>query len=334
MEQPSICIFGAGAIGLDLAGQLLLGGRKIAVCTRGATFEALRTTGIVWTYQNEPVVFAPERFTLRSSVVEARKYDLIFLTTGVEALEEIAPAVSGIAHPGSVILSATNGIPPWYSLKQDTTIGRFEFSTAPREAFSRFINPESVLGVVVGRFAHSASPGVVSEAGGSGYTIGTLDHQPSARVSEVQRFLAESGITVRISDNIHRDIWLKLIGNVATNPLSVLTEKNIGEMLSEPATEGRMRTLCREVVAVGVRLGVISDRDFNEEAYFTFLRDRLSEHRTSMLRHFQTNKRLEIDRIIGAVRMLAVADGPAPAVNVPAILELESQIFEKLAMPE
>ena len=86
----SLCIFGAGAIGLDLAIQAILAGINVTLIARGHTLEVLKTRGIVQRSPEREI--APNRFRVYSSLSDAGQQPLIVLTTKVEDLLEVSRA--------------------------------------------------------------------------------------------------------------------------------------------------------------------------------------------------------------------------------------------------
>jgi ketopantoate reductase len=113
--------------------------------------------------------------------------------------------------------------------------------------------------------------------------------------------------------------------------LSVLTELTIEKLLANDRHNQRMRRLAREAAKVGVRLGVIRQNDFREEQFFKSFHERIADHRSAVLQDFQKGKQLEIPKMLEAVELLARAPGPAPAVDIPAIKELDREVKRKLA---
>lgn len=329
----SICIYGAGAVGLDLAWNCIRSGYDVTIIARGSTLEALRLVGIV-NETAERELIPPSKFRVFSSSQHAGAHDIVFITTKVDSLLEVAPEIPPLLSPDSVVISATNGIPPWYSYLQEATIGRFSFPLEPRTQFLQSVPGHLLIGGIVERSCELGAPGIIRKATGKGYTIGELDHTHSDRSGQIQELLNHAGFKVTISDNIHRDIWLKLIGNIAVNPLSVLTQSNIGEMLCDRLVRQRMISAARQAESVGIRLGVINTGDFNEESFLSTMAEKLGTHRPSMLQDFEKGKPLEVPRILGVVEMLANAPGPTARVDSSIITELRNEIEYRLGRPK
>ncbi len=330
MNDSKICIYGAGSIGLDLAWHLIRAGNDVTLISRDKTLEALESHGIRHAGAPSERIL-PGAFKVTASAVEAGVHRYIFLTTKVDDLIEIASDVKHLIGPQSLVISATNGVPPWYSHLQDDTIGRFTFPHEPRERFFAEIPAAQLIGAIVERNVQLSAPGILQQSGGKGFTIGELDHEDSARVDSVVHLINQTGLHATKTNNIHREIWLKLIGNISLNPLSVITEQTVGKMMSNDRVFQRMQRLAREATRVGIRIGVIKPSDFREEQFFAFAREKLSEHRPSMLQDFQRGKNLEIHRIVEVVEMLARAPGPGAVIEIPALKELDKELKLKVA---
>ena len=162
MEKSTVCIYGAGAIGLDLAWHVIRAGHAVTIIARDQTRETLERNGIKhMAFPAEKMI--PPSFRIVSNSAEAGVQRYIFLTTKVDALLEIAPDVTSLIGPQSLVISATNGIPPWFSHLQDDTIGRFTFPLEPRQTFLAAIPPDQLREQ---RNAKIAGFGVWSEAAG------------------------------------------------------------------------------------------------------------------------------------------------------------------------
>ena len=58
-----------------------------------------------------------------------------------------------------------------------------------------------------------------------------------------------------VETNLRSDIWLKLMGNVAFNPISVLTEATMGQIAAHPGTRDLVLAMMHETAEIASRLG-------------------------------------------------------------------------------
>ncbi|MBX9668660.1 MAG: 2-dehydropantoate 2-reductase [Candidatus Obscuribacterales bacterium] len=324
-----VCIYGCGAIGLDLAVQLIKGGHAVTLIAKGETFKLLHDHGIEHIAQDgERTKITPDSYSVHETNTCRDSQDLIFLTVKADTLTTIAHDINPLLADDTIVVSATNGIPPWYSYQQDETIGRYLTNTSVREKFLEQVPARHIVGATVGRSASRSAPNAVSQTFGSGYVIGEPNHHMSERLHRLSEMLGGCGLTARMSDNIHRDIWLKLLGNVCVNPMSVLRECNIGELLSDQDTKQEMLDITREAELVGIKLGVIMPGDFNIERLVDFAKLNLAHHEPSMLQDFRRGAALEVHRIVEVVIMLS--EEPGVDVPVDKLRSTHKRLLQKL----
>jgi 2-dehydropantoate 2-reductase len=105
-----------------------------------------------------------------------------------------------------------------------------------------------------------------------------------------------------VRPRIRNEIWIKLWGNVAFNPISALTRATLEDIARDPATRAYARAVMLEVEdvagALGERMpvGVDARIDGAQE---------VGAHKTSMLQDLEAGRELELEAIVGAVVELA-----------------------------
>ena len=328
MSKKDIAIYGSGAIGLDLGVHLIEAGHRVSFIARSETKTKLVSSGIIYQSVQQPRTVKPNQFFCTDDTSTLSSQDYVFLTIKADDLLEIAKCLEPLIGQDTVVISATNGIPPWYSYLQDRTIGRFLDNTGPRDEFLKHIPGEKIVGAAIERSVTRSNGNEVCHNSGSGYVIGELSHVVERRTLELKSVLEGAGLSADISDNIHRDIWLKLMGNIFVNPLSVLTEHTIGEMMNDPKVLSRATKMVEETLKVGLHLGVISANDFDMEALVTRCRGRLTNHETSMLRDYKNGNKIELHRIVEVVIMLA--ELPGVNIPVPEVKSVREDVLRKL----
>jgi 2-dehydropantoate 2-reductase len=66
-------------------------------------------------------------------------------------------------------------------------------------------------------------PGQVHHHFGNKLIIGEPSGDKTARVQQLAALLEKAGFEAQVSDQIQKDIWFKLWGNMTANPISALT---------------------------------------------------------------------------------------------------------------
>jgi len=117
------------------------------------------------------------------------------------------------------------------------------------------------------------------------------------------------------------------MGNVAFNPISVLTGATMGQIAAHPGTRDLVLAIMHETAQIATRLGsppkISVERRFEGAA-------KVGEHKTSMLMDYQAGKPLETDVLLKApVELARLVGAPAPNLEaVYALIDLLSQGFD------
>ena len=113
--------------------------------------------------------------------------------------------------------------------------------------------------------------------------------------------------------DLRNDIWLKLLGNAALNPISALTRATLVEMTNDSLVEPLVREMMEEAVAIATKLGVTFEITIDRRIDGA---RRVGAHKTSMLQDLEAGKALELDALTGVVVELGEKLGvPTPATR-------------------
>jgi 2-dehydropantoate 2-reductase len=156
---------------------------------------------------------------------------------------------------------------------------------------------------------------------GTRFSIGEPDGSISERCTAFSRAMIAGGLKCPVEKDLRADIWLKLLGNVAFNPASVLTRATMGEIAAHPGTRQLVLAMMHETAEIAAHLGsppkISVERRFDGAA-------KVGDHKTSMLMDFEAGKPLETDVLLRAPVELARLTGvPAPSLEmVHALIDL------------
>lgn len=291
-----IAIYGAGAIGAFLGARLALGGDEVALIARGPHLQAMRNKGV---YVRSPQGDFHAQPVATDDPEAIGPVDFVVLTVKAHSLPEIVPHLGPLLGPETAVVSAQNGIPWWYFQRHG---GKWEGthleSVDPGGVISEHIEPERVIGCVVYPSAEIVEPGVIQHIEGDRFSIGELDGSSSLRCKALSAALIRSGLRAPVRPRIRQDLWVKLLGNVAFNPLSALTRATLAEMTSHPGVGAIARSMMAEADAVARGLGV--EVPVTIEQRFAGAQ-KVGHHKTSMLQDLESGRRLELESIVGAV---------------------------------
>jgi 2-dehydropantoate 2-reductase len=120
--------------------------------------------------------------------------------------------------------------------------------------------------------------------------------------------LAAAGFDVTHSDQVRRDVWYKLWGNLTMNPVSAITGASGDRILADPQVRAFCSAAMREAAEIGALIGCPIDQSPEDRHAMTA---KLGAFRTSMLQDAEAGRAIELDAIVGAVRELGARVGVA-----------------------
>jgi 2-dehydropantoate 2-reductase len=315
-------VLGAGAIGAYVGAALARGGADVTLIARGDHLRALVEHGVRVHSPRGDFDAHPAATSELTAIAHA---DVVVLGVKAYSLPALAPRIGELLRPDAVVVAAQNGIPWWYFQRQGGPLdGRIVESVDPGGVVSRAIRPEQVVGCVVYCSTEIAAPGVIRHIEGTRFSIGTPGGQPNDVCRSIAAAFTAGGLKCPVDADLRPQIWLKLIGNAAFNPITTITRATLGGLAASPHAVGFVRTVMEECAAVadalGIELPVSLDRRL--EAGLA-----VGDHRTSMLQDWEAGKPLETECMTAAVVEIAgMVDVPVP--NVQALHELTKAVEE------
>lgn len=289
-------IVGAGAIGAFAGAMLARSGEDVTLIARGANLRAMQDHGV-------RVRGSLGEFEARPAATDdpaaAGVVDVVLLTLKAHSLTEMAPRLAQLIGPETCVVSAQNGIPWWYFYRLGGEWEGTHLETVdPGGLISQSIDPSRVIGCVVYPSTIIIEPGVVEHIEGTRFAIGEPDGSKSERCRRIAGAFIKAGLRCPIRTDIRRDMWVKLMGSVAFNPISALTRATLAEIVQCPETRELAAAIMTEAEAVARRLGIemgISVQQRLDGA------EKVGHHKTSMLQDVETGRPPELEAIVGAV---------------------------------
>ena len=307
-----ICVFGAGAIGGYLAVLLARAGADVCVVARGPHLAAMNQHGLTLLAGGEELVVD---LAATDEPASLGKQDVVIVTLKAHSISAAVDGIRTLLHKDTAVVSAVNGVPWWYFHGLDSAFGeRHVESVDPGGAIWNGIGPQRAIGCVVYPSAEVVEPGVVRHLSDNRLILGEPHGDRSERIVALAALLLAAGIKAPIRPRVRNDIWMKLWGNLAFNPLSALTHATLDVLATEPGTRAIARRMMEEGQAVaealGVRFAVDIERRIDGAA-------RVGAHRTSMLQDLTLGRPLETDAVVGAVQELGALVGVAtPTIDL------------------
>eukprot|EP00913_Durusdinium_trenchii_P021285 g19998.t1 len=323
----SVCVYGAGALGGAFAAKMANGlgsDVDVSVIARGAQLEAIRSKGIRVVYDGDSEAPLAAKVRATEDPFALPQQDLII--TGLKG-HQLASAAEGIARlckDNTRIIMILNGIPWWY-FHQDADSGFAERQIPeldPGGDLWRLVGPHRVIGCVAYQGAEVIEPGCTKLNGSGHFFLGEPGGELSPDLQAIADLLGRASLDIRPTQRIRDEIWAKLRGNAAFNPISALTRALMADLMSDAGLSEMVRRVMNEVQAVGTSLGCRFSRSADEQF--------ASAHgfglvKTSMLQDLLARKPLEIVPLTGMVVSLGTLTGtPTPVCEV--LLSLTRQL--------
>lgn len=310
-----ICVVGLGAIGGLMAawlGSRLAPGRvHLSALARGATLEAVRAHGLVLeTAQGDVAV----PVHVSHDPLQLGVQDLVIVAVKGPALAAVAPAVARLMGPHTQVLTAMNGVPWWFFDGLPGACQGLQLdSVDPGGSARAHIPSAKVVGAVVHLSASSPAPGRVRHGNGNSLIIGRALGGVGEPVQALAALLSDAGLAVSTSDQVQREVWFKLWGNMTMNPVSALTGAPCDRILDDPLVRGFCSAVMLEAQAIGAAFGIPIDQDPEQRHAVT---RKLGSFKTSMLQDLLAERPLEIDALVAAVREIGVhLQQPTPSID-------------------
>ena len=296
-----ICIYGAGAIGGWIGARLAALGEPVSVVARGATLAALHTHGLRL-QQAEGLLQVPVQAADNAAALGVQ--DLVVVAVKAPALAEVARGIAPLLGPHTMVLTAMNGVPWWFfqgfgGAYAGTSLKAVDASGAIAAA----IPARHVVGCVVHASCALQAPGVVQHHFGNKLILGEPSGQQTERAKALAALLKRAGFEAPLSEQIQRDTWYKLWGNMTVNPVSALTGATTDLILDDPLVRDFISQVMREAKEIGARIGIPIDQQPEDRHAVT---RKLGAFKTSMLQDVEAGKPVELDALVTVVQELGV----------------------------
>jgi 2-dehydropantoate 2-reductase len=295
-----LVIVGAGATGGFLGARLARAGEDVTLVARGAHLAAMRAHGLRVLSPDGDFVTHPACTDDLGAVGAA---EVVFLTVKAHSLPALAPQIGPLLGPDTAVVTAQNGIPWWYFERQDGPLANTRLETVdPGGVIAANIESRRVLGCVVYPATRLVEPGIVEHVEGSRFTVAEIDDSRTERREAIVAALGRAGLKSPGRVRIRQEIWLKLLGNVAFNPISALTRATLVDIATFPETRAVARAAMEEANQVARAMGIQLEIGVEQRLAGA---EKVGAHKTSMLQDVETGRPLEIEALVGAVVELA-----------------------------
>ncbi len=240
LEKPKIVVVGAGGMGALFGSILKDGGLQVtlvdtnpdhvaAICENGLQitgFGGDRTVEIAATTDAGPVDAA----------------DVILFQCKAHGSRDAARSVRHLVKGGAVCISFQNGI-------------------GNEEVIAEEVGADNVLGGLTAMAGEMLGLGRIRDFSRVPSYLGEMKGGISDRASQIASAFTSAGLETHASEDIRRDTWKKLLGNIAFSALSGATNLTSAACLGVPELKRTSLRALDEALAVAASLGIDLDRE-------------------------------------------------------------------------
>jgi 2-dehydropantoate 2-reductase len=289
-------IAGAGAIGGFIGAKLARVGADVVLFARGPHLAAMEQRGLRVVSRDGDFEVRPQVTGDLSTVGTA---DVVFLGVKAHALTTLAPTLRPLFDPNTTVVSTQNGVPWWYFQGLGGELEGMHLERVdPGGAIAKAIEPERVVGSLAYFSTDVAEPGVIHHTEGNRISFGEPNGTRTDRTRAIAEALIAAGFRCPVTTRFRHEIWVKLLGNVAFNPISALTGGTLEELARHPDVSRLVREVMVETEAVAARLGIELPISIEQRMAGA---EKVGAHKTSMLQDFEAGRPMELEAVVGAV---------------------------------
>jgi 2-dehydropantoate 2-reductase len=301
-----VAVLGAGAIGAYVGAALHRGGAEVHLIARGPHLEAIRRQGVrVLSPRGDFTAMTPAT----DDPSQVGPVDFVFLGLKANAYGSCGPLIGPLLHEETAIVAAQNGIPWWYFHGLSGQYeGRRVHSVDPGGVVTRALPLERAIGCVVYCSTEVEGPGVIRHLEGTRFSIGEPDGSISERCLAFSEAMTAGGLKCPVQADIREDVWIKLLGNAAFNPISALARATMVEIATHTGTRETVRLMMEETLQIAAAIGCRPDISVDKRIDGA---RRVGDHKTSMLQDLERDRPLELDVILAVLIELAELTGTA-----------------------
>ena len=302
-----ICVYGAGAIGGYL-GALLerAGSAEVTLIARGPHLQAMQEHGLTLRMAGEEIV---THSRCVEEPAEAGEQDFVVIALKSHSVPAILDRIDPLLGPDTAIVTALNGIPWWYfHASGPPHEGRHLDSVDPGGRQWAAFGPRRAIGCAPWPSCEVVEPGVVQHEFGDRMALGEPDGTSTERLEALSAAFREAGLRAPAVRDIRAEIWVKLLGNLAFNPISALTGATLVGIAEDAELRGVVAAMMEEgrsvAAALDVRIAMSTEKRIDAAA-------EVGPHKTSMLQDLERGRPLEIEALVGSVAELGRLTGVA-----------------------
>ena len=154
-------------------------------------------------------------------------------------------------------------------------------------------------------------------------TFGEQDGKDSIRTNELLSMFSKTSIEAKISQNITRDMWLKIVHLATVAGMTCLMRANIGEIVRTPEGSEFLKKFLLINAEIAAHAGYRPDEKFLQ-TYLELFLQKDSMYEASMQRDLEKGGQIESEQILGYMLQQCRAAGLPDALHLAAYTHVKS----------
>lgn len=300
-----VTVFGAGAVGGNIAARLAAAGNPVSVVARGESLATMRREGITLHAGSDTI---RARVDASDDPRDLGAQELVIVTAKATDPERLAASLAPLVGPDTDVVFAQNGIPWWYG------VGLSPGRPAPPDLgfldpggnLERLIKLEHIIGGVIYSSNEVTAPGVVVNETPERNTLrlGRADDRADEHLDALRAMLEHAGINAPRVDDIRQAIWGKLVVNMSLSVLCLLTGRKATVVREDQRLADVFLAIATEGLAIAAAHG-IDTQALDPRAFLVNPPD----HLPSIRQDFDRGRALELDALVLAPQAFGRAAG-------------------------
>lgn len=297
-----IAIVGAGALGLYYGALLQRGGEDVHFLLR-SDYDAITTHGLrVFSINGD---FELPRVQGYRRPQEIGPVDLVLVGLKGFANDRYAELITPLVGEGTQVLTLQNGL-------------------GNEEALANLFGAERIIGGVAFLCSNRSEPGVVHHLGAGRVIIGEFMCRERSRLERLAEVFNRCGIECRLTDDLTKSRWEKLVWNIPFNGLCALLQQTVDCLLAVSDARVLVREIMLEVIRAANAQGLSQPIPEEYAENMLVFTDQMGVYKPSMQIDREKGRPLEIAAILRA----PLALGRQKGVDMPRV-EMLAALLEQ-----
>jgi 2-dehydropantoate 2-reductase len=288
-----ISIVGCGAIGSYYGAKLNHAGQEVHFLLR-SDYDVVKRKGV---FIRSPDGDFNTRPKCAKSSEEIGECDLVLIGLKATANDQFSKLLPPLVGKNTAVMTLQNGL-------------------GNEETLAKLFPIEQVLGGLCFVCLNRIEPGVIVHIGHGVVVMGEFQRYPEPRTHEIAAMFQNAGVTCKVTDNLAKAHWEKLVWNIPFNGLGIASAAGYeafqssnsefqiaklkpclttDKLLEDPRWEKLVRELMMEVIAAADALGHKIPASFADKQIARTLT--MGAYRASTLIDFEAGRPLELDTL-------------------------------------